>query len=258
MVPWRCQSGKRAERHERQLLVTELTRSRHANAVREMFSQIAGRYDLMNRLMSAGQDLRWRRLAVRAAELQPGDTLLDVAAGTGDMAFIAQELVPGVNVVAADFAVDMMRVGRRRKHARPAHWIGADTYRLPFPDGAFDAVTSAFLLRNLTDPLAGIREQARVLKPGGRLVALDATPPPDNFMRPAVNLYLNRFFPVLGALVAGQADAYRYLPRSIAGFLRPGEIGRLYEQAGLGGVWHRAFMAGTAAMVVGTKGGDLS
>jgi demethylmenaquinone methyltransferase/2-methoxy-6-polyprenyl-1,4-benzoquinol methylase len=235
--------------------MTELTRSPHSHAVREMFTRIARRYDLMNRLMSAGQDLRWRQLAVQAADLEPGATLLDVAAGTGDMVFIAQELVPGVKVVAADFAVEMMRVGRRRPDARPAEWIGADTYQLPFPNGTFDAVTSAFLLRNLTDPLAGIREQARVLKPGGRLVALDATPPPDNLLRPAINFYLNHFFPILGTLVAGQPAAYRYLPQSIASFLRPSAIGELYAQAGLGDVWYRAFMAGTAAMVVGTKGG---
>jgi demethylmenaquinone methyltransferase/2-methoxy-6-polyprenyl-1,4-benzoquinol methylase len=233
--------------------VTDLTRSPHAHAVRGMFTRIARRYDLMNRLMSAGQDLRWRQLAVRAAELEPGDTLLDVAAGTGDMVFIAQELVPGVMVVAADFAVEMMRVGRRRGDARPAGWLGADTYQLPFADSMFDAVTSAFLLRNLTDPLAGIREQVRVLKAGGRLVALDATPPPDNWLRPAINLYLNHFFPILGTLVAGQTAAYRYLPRSIASFLRPEAIGELYGQVGLVDVWSRSFMAGTAAMVVGTK-----
>jgi demethylmenaquinone methyltransferase/2-methoxy-6-polyprenyl-1,4-benzoquinol methylase len=220
-----------------------------------MFGRIAGRYDLMNRLMSAGQDLRWRRLAVRAAELAPGETLLDVAAGTGDMVFIAQQLVPGVNVVGADFSTEMMRVGRRRRDAHPADWAGADTYRLPFPSETFDGVTSAFLLRNLTDPLAGIREQVRVLKPGGRLVSLDATPPPDNWLRPAIDFYVNRFFPLLGALVAGQRDAYQYLPQSIASFLPPEGIGGLFEEAGLDGVWHRAFMAGTAAMVVGTKQG---
>jgi demethylmenaquinone methyltransferase/2-methoxy-6-polyprenyl-1,4-benzoquinol methylase len=233
--------------------MTDLTRSPHSHAVREMFGRIAGRYDLMNRLMSAGQDLRWRRLAVGAADLQPGDTLLDIAAGTGDMVFIAQTLVPGIHVVAADFAVEMMRVGRRRPDAGPTHWVGADTYQLPFPNAVFDAVTSAFLLRNLTDPLAGIREQARVLKPGGRLVALDATPPPDNFLRPYISVYLNRCFPLLGAVVAGEPDAYRYLPRSIASFLRPSAIGELYGQAGLSDIWHRVFMLGTAAMVVGTK-----
>ena len=233
--------------------MAELTRSPHAVAVRAMFDRIAPRYDLMNRLMSAGQDLRWRRLAVRAAGLRPGDTLLDVAAGTGDMVFLARRLLPGVDVVAADFAVEMMRLGRRRPDARPAGWIGADTYQLPFPAATFDAVTSAFLLRNLADPLAGIREQARVLKPGRRLVALDATPPPDNLLRPAINLYLHQVFPLLGALVAGQPAAYRYLPRSIASFLRPAAIAELYRQAGLTQIWSRSFMVGTAALVVGTK-----
>ena len=137
----------------------ELTRSSHARSVQRMFTQISGRYDLMNRLMSAGQDLRWRQLAIRAANLKPGDALLDIAAGTGDMVFLAQAQVPQLRVVAADFSVEMMRVGRRRSdpvrlaaaraaQASPAGWVGADTYTLPFPSQHFDAVTSAFLLRN--------------------------------------------------------------------------------------------------------------
>jgi demethylmenaquinone methyltransferase/2-methoxy-6-polyprenyl-1,4-benzoquinol methylase len=239
----------------------ELTSSSHGQSLRRMFSGIAPRYDLMNRLMSAGQDLRWRRLGVEAAELGPGDRLLDVAAGTGDMVFLAQALVPDLDVVAADFSLEMMGAGRRRTDsvrrrgygARPAAWTGADTYALPFCDAAFDAVTSAFLLRNLTQPLAGLREQVRVLKPGGRLVMLDATPPPDNWLRPAIHLYLNRLVPVLGGLIAGRAEAYRYLPRSIASFLRPEMIARLFEEAGLEQVYHRSFMFGTAAMAVGVK-----
>jgi demethylmenaquinone methyltransferase/2-methoxy-6-polyprenyl-1,4-benzoquinol methylase len=239
----------------------ELTRSSHGQSLRRMFSGIAPRYDLMNRLMSAGQDLRWRRLAVEAAELGPGDRLLDVAAGTGDMVFIAQALAPDLDVVAADFSLEMMGAGRRRTDsvrrgangARAAAWTGADTYALPFSNGAFDAVTSAFLLRNLTQPLAGLREQVRVLRPGGRLVMLDATPPPDNWLRPAIHLYLNRLVPLLGSLIAGRPDAYRYLPNSIAAFLRPETIARLFEEAGLEGVYHRSFMFGTAAMAVGVK-----
>jgi demethylmenaquinone methyltransferase/2-methoxy-6-polyprenyl-1,4-benzoquinol methylase len=241
--------------------MSELARSPHGASLREMFSQIAPRYDLMNRLMSAGQDLRWRRLAVEAAELQPGDRLLDVAAGTGDVVFIAQALVPDLHVVAADFSLEMMRAGRGRTDsvrrgangARPAGWTRADTYALPFSSAAFDAVTSAFLLRNLTQPLAGLREQVRVLRPGGRLVMLDATPPPDNWLRPAIHLYLSRFVPLLGGLVAGQPEAYRYLPSSIANFLRPERIGCLLEKAGLEHVYHRSFMMGTAAMAVGIK-----
>ena len=239
----------------------DLTVSSHGRSVKRMFARIAPRYDLMNRLMSAGQDLRWRRLAVQAAHLGAGDTLLDVAAGTGDMVFIAQSLVPDLNVVAVDFALEMIQTGQRRTDsvrrdvdgAQRAGWAGADTYALPFPSRHFDAVTSAFLLRNLVDPLAGLQEQVRVLKPGGRLVSLDATPPPDNWLRPFINFYLNRVFPLLGGLVTGQPDAYRYLPNSIANFLRPEAISRLFQDAGLENVCSRSFMFGTAALVMGEK-----
>ena len=239
----------------------ELTRSFHGQSVQRMFSQISGRYDLMNRLMSAGQDLSWRRLAIQAAHLKPGGRLLDVAAGTGDMVFIAQAQVPDLQVVAVDFAVEMMRVGVQRHdgirlaaaHAAPAGWAGADTYTLPFPAESFDAVTSAFLLRNLADPLAGLKEQVRVLRPGGRLVMLDATPPPDNLLRPLINLHLNSLIPLLGQIISRRPDAYRYFPASIANFLRPEAIAGLFRQAGLDDVSHRSFMLGTAALVAGTK-----
>lgn len=241
----------------------ELTRSSHSQSVQRMFSGIASRYDLMNRLMSAGQDLRWRRLAVQAARLRPGDQLLDIAAGTGDMVFIAQAMVPQLRTVAADFAVEMMRVGRQRsdgiaqgvRQARPPDWTGADTYALPFPAQTFSAVTSAFLLRNLTDPLAGLVEQVRVLKPGGRLVTLDATPAPENWLKPFISLHLNHVIPTLGGWIAGDPDAYRYFPDSIANFLRPEAIAELFQKAGLVEVSYRSFMFGTAAMVAGTKAG---
>ena len=244
----------------------ELAHSFRGRSVRRMFAQISPRYDLMNRLMSAGQDLRWRKLAVQAAQVRPGDLLLDVAAGTGDMARIARAMVPDLRVVAADFSLEMMRVGRNKalprrrgkqrsnhRRARPEDWAGADTYVLPFPSRLFDAVTSAFLLRNLDDPLAALREQIRVLKPGGRLVALDATPPPANRLRPLVNFYLGSFCPLLGGLVAGQPEAYRYLPDSIANFRRPEGLVQLFREASLQQVHCRSLMLGTATIVVGTR-----
>ncbi len=242
-------------------MMIDLTHSSHGRSVKRMFGQIAHRYDLMNRLMSAGQDLRWRQVALEQACLKTGDRLLDVAAGTGDMVFVAQSMIPELRVVAVDFSLNMMRAGRsrtdsvrRRAHgSRTPGWAGADTYALPFPDQSFDAVTSAFLLRNLAEPLVGLREQIRVLKPGGRLVMLDATPPPDNWFEPFIKLYLNHFVPLLGGLISGRPDAYRYFPDSIANFLRPEAIAALFSEAGLENVAGRSFMFGTAAMVVGEK-----
>ena len=259
-APWRCCSANPTCNHS----LDKLTHSPHGQSVQQMFSQIAHRYNLMNRLMSAGQDLRWRKVALQAAGLRPGDTLLDVATGAGDLVFIARSLVPNLRVVAADFTVEMMRVGQGHNDARkqsagnppPAHWTAADTYALPFPSQYFDAVTSAFLLRNLADPLAGLREQARVLKPAGRLVMLDATPPPDNLLRPFINLHLNHFIPLLGKLISSRPDAYRYFPSSVAGFLRPQAIVALFQQVGLQKIYHRSFMFGAAALVVGAKPGN--
>ena len=233
----------------------------HGQSVRRMFDRISGRYDLMNRLLSAGQDLRWRQQALQSAKLQPGDRLLDVAAGTGDMVAIAQAMMPDLEVVAVDFSLEMMRVGRRRvaedkrvaASGRPAVWTGADAYALPFPTRSFDVVTSAFLLRNLTHPLAALREQARVLRAGGRLVVLDAIPPPDNALRPFINLYLHHILPLLGRFVAGQGKAYRYLPNSIANFCRPEALTDLFRQAGLERITQRSFMFSTAAVVAGEK-----
>ncbi|MBN1316243.1 MAG: ubiquinone/menaquinone biosynthesis methyltransferase [Anaerolineales bacterium] len=240
------------------------TRSLHGELVCNMFSQISRRYDLMNRIMSAGQDLNWRMLAVKATGLQPGNKMLDVAAGTGDMVYIAKSMVPNLHVVAVDFNLEMMEVGRRRNDSRVRQsnnngdgsslaWAGADTYTLPFPDDTFDAVTSAFLLRNLADPLAGLKEQTRVLKPGGRLVMLDATPPPDNWLRPLIQFHLEHIIPWLGKTITGSSEAYVYFPRSVANFIRPQAIIQLFDRAGLEKMTCRTFMFGTSAMVAGTK-----
>lgn len=253
----------------------ELTNSSHAKSVREMFTKISRRYDLTNRIMSAGQDLRWRKAAIQAARLKPGDKLLDVAAGTGDMVFMAKLLIPDLNIVAVDFTIPMIKVGKQRNELKDRHanngrnnspnpdrtmldWAGADTYTLPFPDETFDAVTSAFLLRNLSDPLAGLVEQTRVLKPGGRLVMLDATPPPDNWLHPFIQFHLEHIIPTLGKRITGSADAYRYFPKSVENFLRPQAIAGLFSQAGLHQITCRSFMFGASAVVSGVKRTDLS
>ncbi len=230
----------------------------HGIYVQDMFGRIARRYDLMNRLMTFGQDRRWRRFVVRQAQLAPGGHLLDIATGTGDIAFEARHQVPGLRVIAADFTLPMMRVGLRRDaaHSNGAGtiaWQAADTLALPYPPETFDAVTSGYLFRNVKDIPGALREQVRVLKSGGRLVTLDTTPPPRGLLRPFIQFHLKFVIPTLGRLVSGQADAYRYLPESTLGFKTADELADLMRAAGLVDVGYRRFMFNTMAVHWGTK-----
>jgi demethylmenaquinone methyltransferase/2-methoxy-6-polyprenyl-1,4-benzoquinol methylase len=225
----------------------------HGAAIQQMFGRIAARYDLMNRLMTFGQDRRWRRLVVQQARLRPGGWLLDIATGTGDIAFEARRQVSDLHIVAADFALPMMRVGQQRSGAEALHWQAADTLHLPYTDHTFDAVTSGYLFRNVNDIAGALAEQMRVLKPGGRLVTLDTTPPPDNLLRPFMQLHLRLIIPLLGRIISGQADAYRYLPESTLGFKTAEELGALMRAAGLIEVGWRRLMFGTMAVHWGTK-----
>jgi len=217
-----------------------------------MFARIAGRYDLMNRLMTAGRDQAWRRRVVDLAALPSGGCLLDLGSGTGAIAFEALRRRPDALVVGADFTLEMMRLGQRRAAPTPA-WVGADALRLPFPENTFDAVTSGFLMRNVVDVEAGFAEQRRVVKPGGRVVCLETSPPPDNALRPFIDFYLQRVIPVLGHLVTGQAEAYRYLPASTRAFLTPEALGAIMEGVGLREVRYERWMFGTVAILVGVK-----
>lgn len=225
--------------------------------VNEMFGGIAQHYDLMNRLMTFGQDRRWRRMLLHAAALPRGGRLLDIATGTGDIAFEALRQTPGVQVVAADFSLPMMEVGKARSDDyRPAAaigWLGADTFHLPFADDAFDAVTSGFLLRNVVDVAGALREQRRVVRPGGHVVCLETSPPPDNLLRPAIEVHLRYVIPTVGALVSGSGTAYRYLPQSSEAFLTPEALAEAFRVAGLRLVRFRRLMFGTIAIHIGVK-----
>ncbi len=227
--------------------------SDHDIYVREMFSRIAPRYDLLNRLMSLGRDMAWRRYMISQAGLPPGGRLLDVAVGTGDVAFEAVRRFPDALVVGADFAVPMMRVGMRRLMGDRVAWCCADAYHLPFPDETFDAVTSAFLLRNLADVSGFLVEALRVVKRGGRVLSLDAYPPPPGPLRPLVRFYLRGVIPLLGLIFAGQPDAYTYLPRSIEAFRSPEDLSEIMLRAGLTDVRYRRFMLGSVAVHVGIR-----
>ena len=229
--------------------MAQLKGQARADYVRGMFDRIAGRYDLMNRLITGGQDRKWRRFVVDAASLPPGGALLDIATGTGDIALEALRQQPSARVVGADFALGMMRVGQGRRGGEEVRWSGADALQLPFADASFDAVASGYLLRNVIDIPRALAEQHRVLKPGGRIVILDTSPPPDNLLKPLIMLHLRVGIPLLGRLVAGKAaaDAYRYLPESTAAFKTPQELSQLVAAAGFTGVGYRQFMLGTMA-----------
>lgn len=221
--------------------------------VRNMFDRIAERYNLMNRLMTFGQDLKWRRFVVQQARLPTGGSLLDLATGTGDIAFEALRAVPNLHVIGADFSLAMMRVGQRLANGDRVGWLGADALDLPFPDNTFDAVTSGYLVRNVIDISRTLQEQLRVLKPGGRIVVLDSAPPPPGPLRPFILFYLRYVIPTLGRLVGGDAAAYEYLPSSTQAFKTPEELAAMMRAAGVVNVQYRTFMFGTMAVHWGEK-----
>jgi demethylmenaquinone methyltransferase/2-methoxy-6-polyprenyl-1,4-benzoquinol methylase len=242
-------------------LLDLLTRSMSFNSASEkrqyvntMFARIAYRYDLMNRVMTGGQDVRWRRLMVHAAALPPGGRFLDVATGTGDVAFEALRQQPGLAlVVGADFTLLMMQVGQMRAAGRPVRWTGADTLSLPYPNDTFDAVASGFLMRNVTDVAGTLAEQRRVTRSGGRVLVLDVPRPPDTLWGELFRFYFHQIVPRLGGLISGQPDAYAYLPRSADAFMRPDELAAAMESVGLCQVHYQMLMLGTVALHVGLK-----
>jgi demethylmenaquinone methyltransferase/2-methoxy-6-polyprenyl-1,4-benzoquinol methylase len=227
--------------------------------VREMFDRIVPRYDLMNRLMTGGRDVAWRKLAARAAirGSQPKTAVvLDVATGTGDLA-IALIDAGAARVVGLDFSSEMLREAAR-KSARLAasnriEWTEGDAMNLPFPTGSFDAVTVGFGLRNMSSYAGALQEMARVLRPGGTLVCLETTSPRRPRLRAAFDWYFSRIVPAVGALIAGDRDAYSYLPASAAAFPDAETLGRLMIAIGLARVRYRKLGLGTVALHVATK-----
>jgi demethylmenaquinone methyltransferase / 2-methoxy-6-polyprenyl-1,4-benzoquinol methylase len=220
---------------------------RRASDVQDMFERIAPRYDLMNRLMTAGQDSRWRVEVIQLAGLTPGARLLDLGAGTGDLARQALSRQPACRPLAADFTLGMMLAGQPRPGPR-LEWCAADALCLPFPDESFDAVVSGFLLRNVVDLPRALNQQYRVLKPGGRLVVLDTTRPTPSLFSPFIRFHMHTLIPFLGKMITGQADAYRYLPTTSQSFLLAEDLQAQIQAAGFGQVQFCRRMFGTIAI----------
>jgi len=226
--------------------------------VREMFGRIVGRYDLMNRLMTVGRDVAWRNLAVRVALAgYPRGTakVLDVATGTGDLA-LALAAAGAAETVGVDFAAPMLRVAAAKPvpaEAGTLSWVVADAMALPFADGAFDACTVAFGLRNMPDYGLALAEMARVLRPGGRFVCLEMTPLRTPVVGPAFGWYFETVVPLVGGLLSGDREAYRYLPASVAAFPDAPTLAAMMEQAELTDARFRKLGGGTVALHTGVK-----
>jgi len=230
--------------------MTQLTGQERATYVQNMFTQIAKRYDFMNRLMTGFLDVRWRRQVIRLARLTKDTLLLDLGTGTGDLAREALSQFPQVQVTAADFTLEMMRVGQK---AGPLNFSSADALNLPFNNSSFDAVISGFLMRNVVDLQKGIDEQFRVLKNGGRVVILDTTRPKKNILSPFIWIHMHFIIPTLGGLLTGVKEAYRYLPDTTEGFVTAEELSVQMEKAGFKNVNFQRLMFGTIAIHWGEK-----
>jgi demethylmenaquinone methyltransferase / 2-methoxy-6-polyprenyl-1,4-benzoquinol methylase len=219
--------------------------SKQAEQVRAMFTRIAGRYDLMNRLMSFGQDVFWRRKMMAKINFLPHARVLDLGAGTGDLSREVRRLTDGASITAADFTLGMLQAG---KEWQSIQCCNADAMHLPFEDNRFDVVVSGFLVRNVENVDQTLTEMARVLKPGGQLLILDMTRPRSKLLAPFIRFYLNRLVPLLGTLVTGQKDAYTYLPDSTQSFLKAEDLATKMKAAGLQNVEFETLNFGTVAI----------
>jgi demethylmenaquinone methyltransferase / 2-methoxy-6-polyprenyl-1,4-benzoquinol methylase len=213
--------------------------------VESMFDRIAPVYDVMNRVMTAGLDRRWRRLAARAA-VRPGDRVLDACCGTGDLA--VEGARAGGKVTGLDFSERMLE--RARRKAPALEWVRGDLLELPFEDASFEAATVGFGVRNVADLEQAVGELRRVLVPGGRLAILEITQP-RGVLAPFYRLWFDRIVPLFGRVLPG-GSAYTYLPASVRRFPGPDELAELLRGRGFGAVEYRLLAAGIVALHVGT------
>lgn len=226
--------------------------------IREMFDLISPRYDFLNHLLSLNIDVRWRRRAAEKCGPDP-KRVLDVCSGTGDLALELRRRW-NCDVTATDFAFRMIKRARvKGRRSAGVRFQQADTTRLPFRDDAFDACAVAFGLRNVADMDAGIREMARVVRPGGRVVILEFATPPSRWLRRGYRFYFSRVLPAIGELIApARRGAYHYLPESVESWPAPDALVRSLERAGLADAGYERLTFGIAAIHFGTKRNGLA
>jgi len=230
-------------------VVPRITRSSGTlspDGVRSMFDRIAPVYDVMNRVFTMGLDGHWRRLAAAGA-VRPGDRVLDAACGTGDLALADRKA--GGEVTGLDFSERMLE--RARQKSDQVQWVQGDVLALPFGDASFDAATIGFGIRNVDDLDAGLRELARVVRPGGRLAVLEITRP-TGVLRPFFRLWFDVLIPLAGKALPGGA-AYTYLPASVRRFPGPDDLADALRRAGFADVNHRLLAGGIVSLHVGRR-----
>jgi demethylmenaquinone methyltransferase / 2-methoxy-6-polyprenyl-1,4-benzoquinol methylase len=227
-----------------------------AGQVNRMFDRVAGRYDALNSVMTAGMHHRWRERAADRAELGPGDSALDVCCGTGDLALeLAGRVSPAGHVVGCDFSEPMLDLAREKTSQRGVDGVRfewADALSLPYDAGRFDAVTVGFGVRNLANLERGLGEMARVLRPGGRLVVLEITQPTRPPLSTFFSLWFDRIVPLLGGF-SDDSEAYSYLPESVRSFPAPSKLAELIDRAGLEQIRWTVLAGGIIAIHSGVR-----
>ena len=228
-----------------------------------MFDRIAGRYDLLNRIISFRLDSRWRRQVIEALLEQPAPRILDLGTGTGDLVFHAANLARGNgSFIGLDFSLQMLRLaqGKRRKfaHSASTFFVMGSAMLAPFRNNSFDGVMSAFVLRNVSDLPLLFTEAHRVLRPGAKFVSLDMFPPSATWFSAFYSVYFHWFMPRIGALLARDRNAYQYLSDSVRQFHPPEKVAQIIEQAGFEHVVVRKFLSGAVCMHLACKPRSLS
>lgn len=235
---------------------SQIESSSRATYVESTFANIAGRYDVMNKVMTGGQDRRWRAITVAETRLRPGGSALDVATGTGELAFALSRVVgPEGRVVGIDFTEGMLEIARHKGGLQPfgPEFRWGDALDLAFDEATFDAATIGFGLRNVVDVPQALHEMQRVLKPGGRMVCLEITKPRVPLLAAGFYAYFENVVPIIGALINGSREAYTYLPTSLQYFPDASALREMMLEAGFRKAHVRLLNFGTIAVHVGLK-----
>ncbi len=238
----------------------EKNSSEFGKQVQTMFSSIAPRYDFLNALLSLGRDSYWRKRAINTLAPQPGERFLDLATGTCDLAIeIAPRHGNNIRVFGADFSLAMLKLGKQKVDAKSLQLkidlLASCAEQIPFADGVFHGVVTAFGIRNFSDPEAALQEMRRVLRPKGRMIILEFSPPPYPVFREIFAFYFQRLLPWVGGLVSGHKNAYSYLPQSVAEFPHGDGFVKVLESAGFKNISYNSLTLGIVTIYVGYKNG---